>query len=241
MKDLQSTKTKKNIPNEGHRARLRKKYLKCGIEGFHDYEALELFLTYAIQRRDVKPIAKELLAEYKTVANIVDADPQELAEFDGIGENSAILLKLIRDLSVIYLRERLEKKDIISGTEEFQKYARMKLAGFKEERMLVVYLDSQNQIIDSEINAVGSVDYVSVYPRKILERVIVLKATGILLAHNHPSGKLTPSNNDIIMTRQISDVLKPIGIAMRDHLIVSKQGCYSLTRIPVLIELEVFE
>lgn len=237
---MKSTSRKHSL-NEGHRARLRQKYLKGGLDAFHDYELLELLLTYAIQRRDVKPLAKTLLEKFKTIERLVDADISEIAVCDGIGENSAILFKLIRELSVVYLRGRLERKDVISSTETFQNYARMKLGGFKEERLLAVYLNSQNQILDSEIMATGSVDCVSVYPRKILERVIELKATGLLLAHNHPGGNLAPSDSDIFMTRQISEIIKPIGVALRDHLIVSRHNCYSLTRIPALMRSEVFQ
>jgi len=117
----------------------------------------------------------------------------------------------------------------------------MKLSPFKEEHLLAVYLDSQNQVLHSEINAAGSVDHVTIYPRKILERVIELKATGVLLAHNHPTGNVSPSENDIAMTRSLGKLLSPLGIHLRDHLIVSKTSCFSLTRIPSLMKDEVFQ
>lgn len=230
-----------NPMKTGHRERLRQKYIRAGADSFHDYELIELLLTYAIQRRDVKPIAKALFHKFKTLQNMVDADLKELKQVEGLGDNSALLLKLIRELSVFYLSAKIEKRDVIASSEDFSNFARMKLGGLQEEQMLAIYLDSNNQIIEYEVTATGSVDYVTVYPRKILEQVILHKATGLLLAHNHPTGSLSPSANDLTLTRQIAEVIKPLGVRLRDHVIVSKTSCFSLTLIPSLMKMEVLQ
>lgn len=218
----------KNL-GEGHRERLRKRYIKSGLEGFNDYEILELLLTYSIARKDVKPIAKELIEKFGTIDEIVKSDIKSLLEVDGIGEGSAVFLKLIGDIALTLYREKIEDKDIltIKSKNILLSYLRGEIGYSPREEFKILFLDTSNKLIASETLFSGTIDKSAIYPREIVERVIKNRAKSVIFAHNHPSGSISPSKKDIELTQYMYDSLKLLEIRLLDHIIVTKNSYFS--------------
>ena len=220
--------------NQGHRERIREKFLKNGIDGFAEYEILELLLTYCIPRKDTKPIAKDLLNKFKTLDNVFKADFDKLSVIDGLGNNSIAFLKLIGDLPSIIYKDELKNKKLvdketlkISNKDILLKYLRNKIGYEEIEKFYVIYLSSSNEVIEFEENSAGTLDRSSVYPREIYKRVINLNAKSIILAHNHPSDNITPSKSDIELTNEIAKGLKNFGALLIEHIIITKNSYFS--------------
>lgn len=214
---------------EGHRERLRKRYIKSGLEGFNDYEVLELLLTYSIARKDVKPIAKELIEKFGTIDEIAKSDVKSLLEIDGIGEGSAVFLKLIGDIALTLYREKIEDKDIltIKSKNSLLSYLRGEIGYSPREEFKILFLDSSNKLIASETLFYGTIDKSAIYPREIVERVIKNRAKSVIFAHNHPSGSISPSKKDIELTQYMYDSLKLLEIRLLDHIIITKNSYFS--------------
>ncbi|MBO5960150.1 MAG: DNA repair protein RadC [Lentisphaeria bacterium] len=211
----------------GHRKRLREKFLRAGDEAFLDYEILELLLSYAIGRRDVKPMAKRLIEKYKTLEGVVDADIADLTAIPEIGESSAILIKLIRSMMVRYLGQRLRNEDYMDDSDKFCDYARARLGDQTGEAMMLFYLNTKNVLIDTEIVNEGAVDCVVVFPSIVAKRALLRSAKAVVLCHNHPSGIVKPSREDDLVTREVRAALESLKITLLDHIIVSKYDYYS--------------
>ena len=220
--------------NQGHRERIKEKFLKNGIDGFAEYEILELLLSYCIPRKDTKPIAKELLNKFKSLDNIFKADFDKLFAIDGLGKNSIAFLKLIGDLPSIIYKDELKNKKLvnkeilkISNKDILLNYLRNKIGYEEKEKFYVIYLSSSNEVIEFEENSVGTLDRSSVYPREIYKKVINLNAKSIILAHNHPSDNITPSKSDIELTNEIAKGLKNFGALLIEHIIITKNSYFS--------------
>ena len=220
--------------SQGHRERIKEKFLKNGIDGFAEYEILELLLTYCIPRKDTKPIAKELLNKFKSLDNIFKADFDKLSVIDGLGNNSIAFLKLIGDLPSIIYKDELKNKKLvdketlkISNKDILLKYLRNKIGYEEIEKFYVLYLSSSNEVIEFEENSVGTLDRSSVYPREIYKKIINLNAKSIILAHNHPSDNITPSKCDIELTNEIAKGLKNFGALLIEHIIITKNSYFS--------------
>ncbi len=220
--------------SQGHRERIKEKFLKNGIDGFAEYEILELLLTYCIPRKDTKPIAKELLNKFKSLDNIFKADFDKLSAVDGLGKNSIVFLKLIGDLPSIIYKDELKNKKLvdketlkISNKDILLKYLRNKIGYEEIEKFYVLYLSSSNEVIEFEENSVGTLDRSSVYPREIYKKIINLNAKSIILAHNHPSDNITPSKCDIELTNEIAKGLKNFGALLIEHIIITKNSYFS--------------
>lgn len=213
--------------NSGHRERLRTRYLKAGGDGFPDYDMVELLLTYAIQRRDVKPIARNLLQKFKNIGGIMDATTEDLCSVEGMGEKSALLLKLMRDFCIRYLESEITNTDVLNSTRKLREYARMKLGGFTEEVMMLICLNVKNRIIDSKIISRGTIDSAVIYPRNIAADALQKKAASVIVVHNHPSGDTTPSFTDKEFTAEVAKALHLLDIDLLDHLIVSRTDAFS--------------
>ncbi|MFY9554129.1 MAG: DNA repair protein RadC [Blastocatellia bacterium] len=210
-----------------HRKRLRERFLKAGAEALHDYELLELLLTYAIPRVNVKPAAKALMKRFGTLNGVLDAGQPELEKVAGVGATSAILIRLIKELFAAYLEERMEGKDVLSSPGAVVDFARMKLAGLPHEAFMVIYLNVKNRVIEHEVLHEGTVDRAVVYPRRIIEGALTHKAAGLILSHNHPSGDPEPSQEDKRLTRSVIEAARTIEIRVLDHIIVGKNGYFS--------------
>ena len=220
--------------NQGHRERIREKFLKNGIDGFAEYEILELLLTYCIPRKDTKPIARELLNKFKSLDNIFKADFDKLSAIDGLGKNSIAFLKLIGDLPSIIYKDELKNKKLvnkeilkITNKDILLNYLRNKIGYEEKEKFYVIYLSSSNEVIEFEENSVGTLDRSSVYPREIYKKIINLNAKSIILAHNHPSDNITPSKSDIELTNEIAKGLKNFGALLIEHIIITKNSYFS--------------
>ena len=220
--------------NQGHRERIKEKFLKNGIDGFAEYEILELLLTYCIPRKDTKPIAKELLNKFKSLDNVFKADFDKLSAIDGLGKNSIAFLKLIGDLPSIIYKDELKNKKLvnkeilkISNKDILLNYLRNKIGYEEKEKFYVIYLSSSNEVIEFEENSVGTLDRSSVYPREIYKKIINLNAKSIILAHNHPSDNITPSKSDIELTNEIAKGLKNFGALLIEHIIITKNSYFS--------------
>jgi DNA repair protein RadC len=213
--------------NRGHRNRLRQKFRASGVQSFHEYEALELLLTYVIRRQDVKPVAKALLDDFGSLKGVFDAEIEELMKVTGVGERSAILFKLVKELAALYLKQKAKEKKQVTCTTELLDFCRTVLGGKRDEEFFVIYLDAQNRIIECETLQKGVVNQAVVYPRQVLESVLKKKASAIILAHNHPSGHVRPSDADIRLTKLIQETAKVLDILVHDHIIIGENRFFS--------------
>lgn len=223
----------KNDMLQGHRARLRKKFLSGGLNALHDYEALEMLLTFVIPRRDVKPIAKALLLHFKELHVVFDASAEELQKIKGIGENTAVLFVFLRELCNSYLESKAFGTDFVNSPEGVIDYARMKIGGEQNEYFMVLYMNTKNHVIDYDCQE-GTINRAAVYPRNILKRCLTLHAAAIILVHNHPSGLCQPSLADRRMTDSIKKVVETVEIKLLDHIVVSKAGHRSFSELKIL-------
>lgn len=213
---------------EGHRDRLRKKYLQGGYSAFHEYEILEMFLTYAIPRRDTKPIAKELLERFGDLDGVVSATLDELSQVSGIKENSAIFLKLLGDLSKNLYKGEMKREGVqLKDKSSLLRYLRSEIGFSNREEFRVIFFNNYNMLVGSETLFVGTIDKSAVYPREIVEKVLQYRAKGIIFAHNHPSGNLRPSKQDIAITEHMQEVLEMLDIKLLEHIIITKDGYFS--------------
>ena len=210
-----------------HRQRLRDRFEKSGAEGMHDYELLELLLTYAIPRMDVKPLAKRLIAAFGSLSGVLDADMNKLQRVRGVGPMTATLIRLVNQLYSTYLAENMKKGDVLSSPEAVLKFARVRLSGLKHEAFMVIFMNTKNEVIDYAMLQEGTVDNVAVYPRRIIERALARHASGLILVHNHPSGNPSPSKEDQMLTRDIATAAHTLDIRVLDHIIVGKDGYFS--------------
>jgi len=211
----------------GHRNRLRQRFQKAGAEGFHDYELLELLLTYAIPRRDVKPIAKDLLEQFGSLSGIFNANQNELDAVPGIGPPSATLIRLVKELYGAYLAEKMDRKDLLSSPQAVVDYAQVMLAGLPHEAFMVIYLNTKNEVLHHEVIHEGTVDRAFIYPRRIIEGALAHHASSLILIHNHPSGHPEPSEEDKRLTHTIGEATRTMDIRILDHIIVGMGNYFS--------------
>lgn len=218
----------------GHRERLRKKLLECSGDVFADYELLELLLTIAIPRRDVKPLAKELLNKFSTFAGVINASQSDLLKINGIGETTVAMFKIIKLSMTKALKDKVQEGSIISNWQELINYCQLNIGNKQTEEFHVLYLDTKCQLIKDETHSTGTINTSSVYPREILKRVLDIGASSIIIVHNHPTGDTAPSNADINITRKIKESLKTIDVPLHDHLIVGKGNYFSFKSLGLL-------
>lgn len=213
---------------QGHRKRLRERFRRAGFKGFQDYEAIELLLSYAIPRKDVKPLAKNLIKRFGSLRGVLDAEFDELRSVEGLSERSATFINVLKECGTLYLREgivRTSKK--ISSTSGLLDYCRSAMSGLKDEQFRAVFLNSQNEVIEDEVINEGTVNQSVVYPRKVMERALHYSATAMIFVHNHPGGSCRPSREDKALTTELVSVAKGLGIRVHDHLIICRSGYFS--------------
>lgn len=211
----------------GHRARLRTRLLDSGGDALADYELVEYLLSLAIPRRDTKPLAKALLKEFGSLAELVSADPENLRRVSGMGDSSVAALKIVQAVSLALLKGRVTGRPILGSWSALLDWLRADMGAIQVERVRVLHLDVRNQLIRDEVMSEGTVDQSAIYVREVAKRALELASSSVVLVHNHPSGSPEPSRQDILVTREIAVALKNLGIDLHDHVIIGGEGHYS--------------
>lgn len=207
--------------HEGHRQRVKTRYLAEGLDAFEDHQVLEMLLFFCIPMKDTNELAHKMIMEYGSLAGVFEANPTDLCKRCGVSENTAILVSLIPSLARRYLKGKWGDKPSIDTSSKAGKYAITLFAGKTYEAFFLICLNTQNRVTHADLVHEGSLDEVSVYPRMIVEAAIRHKANSVILAHNHPGGGLNPSKADIETTQKITVALDVISISIMDHIIVA--------------------
>ncbi len=218
----------------GHRERLRERLLEGGGDAFLDYELLEYILALAIPRRDTKPLAKRLLAEFGSFPAVLSASPAELARVEGLSAGGAAALKFVEAAALRSLRAAALDRPVLSGWQALTDYLHAAMAHRVTEEFRVIFLNNRNILIRDEAMGSGTVNAAPVYPREIVKRALELGASGVILVHNHPSGDPQPSREDIAMTKAVVEAGRHLGLAVHDHVVVGRSGHASFRALGLL-------
>ncbi|MDX1737324.1 MAG: DNA repair protein RadC, partial [Alphaproteobacteria bacterium] len=210
-----------------HRERLRKRFLSDMGASMQDYELLELLLTLAKPRGDVKPLAKKLLIEFESFSNIISATPEELKRVKGVGDSSVAALKLVQQASLRLLRQDVFNGHILSNWQKLMDYIQAAMGREKVEQLRVLYLNQKNHLIADEVQQRGTINHTPLYPREVIKRALDLGAVAIIIVHNHPSGDPTPSEEDIIATKRLKEAGYNLDIVLHDHVVVGRTNYIS--------------
>jgi len=210
----------------GHRGRLRDRFLEKGLSGFSDTEILELLLSFGTPRTNCKEPARQLLKKFGSFAKVLEASPVALQDVKGVGPKNSFALHFVHGVASHYLKERLHGKRYLHSSAEVAEYLVHSMRGLKKEVFTVIYLDSSHAIIDSEVVAEGTLNVNTVYPREIVSKALLFHAAALIIAHNHPSGSLQPSPQDMKLTKTLWLVCNYMQMQLLDHLIIG-DGSYS--------------
>jgi len=217
-----------------HRDRLRRRFMHDLGESMEDYELLELVLTQLIPRRDVKPLAKELVARFGGFAAVIAAPPEALTKVKGLSERSVIGLKVIQSAALRLSRQEVLNCDVINSWDRLIAYCNAVLARETVEQVRLLLLDRKNKLIADEVQHRGTVDQTALYPREVVKRALDRGASAIILVHNHPSGDPTPSQADIATTREVYEATSRLGITLHDHVIIGRSDYFSFRAMGLL-------
>lgn len=209
----------------GHRWKLREKFLKGGLNGFLDYEVIEMLLTLGTPRRDCKSQAKEAIKRFKTLRMVLEAEEEELQEIKGIGPHNIFGIKLVHEVSRRFLKERMMSRPVCHSPQEVFDYLYHTLRDIKREKFKVLFLDAKNQIIEEKTFFEGTIDSSAVYPREIIKSALRQDASSLIFVHNHPSGDPQPSSTDKEITRELVFAANLMQIRVLDHIIIGN-NCY---------------
>ncbi len=216
---------------QGHRQRLRERFASSGFEGFHDYEVLEFLLTFIFRQGDVKPIAKELIKTFGSFSKALDATPEEIKEVKGMGENSALSLVALRKALRFYFADAAKSQRLqLTKMSALVDFLNSQIANRNNEVLFAVYLNAKNEVLDLSELGEGTVAQASAFPRRIVEDGLKLKATSLILAHNHPGGIAEPSDGDIAITDEIKKAIGLVEISLQDHIILADNDYYSFRK-----------
>ena len=218
----------------GHRERLRARFCEAGEKALSDYELLELLLFRVFRQGDVKPLAKTLLTQFGSFAEVIAAPQARLLEIDGVGPAVVTEFKIVHAAANRMLQDKVKQRPVLSSSTAVQDYCRSTMAFADKEQFRILFLDKRNHLIADEVQQTGTVDHTPVYPREVMKRALELSATAIILVHNHPSGDPAPSRADVQMTQQIVDIATPLGVDVHDHIIVGKHGTASLKAMKLI-------
>ena len=218
----------------GHRSRLRKRLAEGGPDALLDHEIIEYLLALAIPRRDVKPLAKQLITRFDSLGGVLTAEWSELERIEGLGETSVAALKIVQAAALRMLSNDVRKKPVLSSWQALLDYLRLDMAYLSVERVRVLHLNSGNMLLRDDNMGEGSIDEAAIYAREVAKRVLQYGSASVILVHNHPSGVPEPSRQDIAITKQIIEALKPLGVAVHDHVIIGAQGHRSLRALGLL-------
>ena len=214
--------------HDGHRKRLKARFIKSGLDDFEPHNVLELLLFYSVPRKDTNPLAHRLINRFGSLSGVFDAKPEELMKVDGITENTAVLISMVPQVARKYLEDKAEAKNVIGSFFDIGTYLMPKFVGRTVETVMLASLDNKNKIISCSIVAEGESDRANLSKRKIMEEAMRVDATRVILAHNHPRGFAVPSAEDIYLTEEIYSLLKTVGIELVDHIIFAEDDFVSL-------------
>lgn len=224
---LEEKKTIKKPHYGGHRSRLRKRFLENGRRALADYELLEMVLYGAIPRSDVKPLAKNLIAEFGSFAGVVQAEAAQLQKIAGVGEAVLASIKLLEAAAELMLLQKASDAPILQTWDALLNYCKIAMAERAQEEFHILFLNNKNRLMLDEMQNRGTVDRTPAYPREVVKRALEIGASSIIIVHNHPSGDPTPSKEDVVLTKAIALAANAMNIRLHDHLIVSRSGHFS--------------
>lgn len=217
----------------GHRDRLRQRFMDAGSEALADYELLELIMFRAVPQRDVKPQAKQLIAHFGSLADVISAEPallRELIKNEGVVRE----LKIIQAAALRLTQSAVLNRPLLSSWAALLEYCHAAMAYEKSEAFRIIFVDHKNVLIADEVQQQGTVDHTPVYPREVMKRAMNLSASAIILVHNHPSGDPTPSHADIEMTKQIIEAGRPLKVAVHDHIVIGRGKTVSFRQLGLI-------
>ena len=228
MADAQTPPTDTEDHRRGQRELLRARFRTGGAESLAEYELLELLLFRSIPQRDVKALAKQLLARFGSIVEVLTAPAARLSEINGIGDATITDFRIIEAAGRSLVKGAIAPRKILGSWSAVIDYCRAAMAFADREMVRILFLDKRNGLLADEVQQTGTVDHTPVYPREVVKRALELSATAVILVHNHPSGDPTPSEADIRMTRELVAIAKPLGILVHDHIIVGRNGHTSM-------------
>ena len=214
--------------HEGHRKRMKERFMKSGLDDFAPHNVLEFLLFYSIPRGDTNPIAHRLIEAFGSLSGVFDATPEELMKVSGVGESTAILISMIPQMARKYLEDKADAVNVVGGCGDIGAYLLPKFVGRTNEALMMVSIDNKNKVISCSVVAEGTVDSAKVSRRKVMEEAMKVKATRVVLAHNHPRGVAVPSAEDVAMTREIGRLFAQVGIELVDHIIIADDDYVSM-------------
>ena len=217
----------------GHRARLRRRLIEGGPEALLDHELVEYLLALAIPRRDTKPLARKLLAEFGGLGPLLAADPESLVRAE-LSDGVIAAIKIAEASALRLLRSRASERPVLTNWQALADYLHADMAHRLVERVRVLHLNTKNALIRDELVSEGSIDQAAVHVREIVRRALELGSAPLILVHNHPSGDPEPSRQDISLTRDLVAALKPLGISVHDHVVVGSKGQASLRALGLI-------
>ena len=212
----------------GHRKRLRDRFLQSGLSGFLDYEVIELLLTLGTPRKDCKQAAKMAIKKFGGLRGVSDANPVDLQQIKGIGQSNYFGLKLFQAVEERLAKEKIPNKITLDTSQAVASYLQKSIGHKQKEHFVALYLNSRNKLLSEEVISVGTVNANLVHPREVFNLAVRLLSTQVIVAHNHPSGDLLPSPEDVALTRRLQEAAKIFGIDLLDHIIVAKDSHTSL-------------
>lgn len=218
----------------GHRARLRQRLLDAGGDALGDHEIVEYLLATAIPRRDTKPLAKRLLAEFGGFAGLMKADPSAIARVDGAGDSAVAAIKIVEVAALRMLSTQLHQMPILAGWQALLDYLRADMAHRATERVRVLHLNAKNRLLRDEVMSEGTIDQSAIYVREVLRRALDIGSSAVILVHNHPSGDPQPSRQDIAITRELIEAGRKIGVAVHDHIVMARDGHASMRALGLI-------
>lgn len=214
--------------HEGHRKRMKERFMKSGLDDFAPHNVLEFLLFYSIPRGDTNPIAHRLIDAFGSLSGVFDATPEELMKVSGVGESTAILISMIPQMARKYLEDKADAVNVVGGCGDIGAYLLPKFVGRTNEALMMVSIDNKNKVISCSVVAEGTVDSAKVSRRKVMEEAMKVKATRVILAHNHPRGVAVPSAEDVAMTSEIGRLFAQVGIELVDHIIIADDDYVSM-------------
>ncbi|MGZ0190623.1 MAG: RadC family protein [Alphaproteobacteria bacterium] len=218
----------------GHRQRLRERFLATSGDGMPDYELLELLLSQAIPRQDVKPLAKSLIDAFGDFAGVISAEPARLSTIKGMGDAGIAAIKLTQAAALRLSRQQVMGQNVLNSWDKLMDYIRAAMAREKVEQLRLLFLNRKNVLIADEVQQKGTIDHTPLYTREVVKRALELGAAALIIVHNHPSGDPTPSKDDIAMTKQVRDALSKVGVVLHDHVVVGANSYESFKSLRLL-------